>query len=412
MSGAESSRRFSVRFLGRRRFWIALGVAALGAFVAWRFVALPARRSAEAMRSWNTLSGLGLLVLFVATCAYSIRKASLRLRAAREIGMWSREARADLRRSRRDDRLELSTRRKTALAGLSLFKRNDLVKIVRTWRADRRELEKRAVLHRKRLHVTIHDDLDRMWSGLNEINRKIAARQLVAPGDILAQARAVLAAHHVEGIRRVELVELRAPTGDAVRSVVAHHREPFGRLEAWLELHASLGAVACLGVLLHADFVVRSPLGVAMTALAAIVLVSGVAGLLLYRVAPARLAKEDFGIPYEEAGTVLADWSAALAVVERKLPQPLRERLARFLPAGPAGRMLEVKEFLKSEPAETAAAARDVLVLAGTRAALLRATHPSRRIDLWLHVWKWVHVPLSIVLLALVAVHLLQVGWF
>ena len=74
--------------------------------------------------------------------------------------------------------------------------------------------------------------------------------------------------------------------------------------------------------------------------------------------------------------------------------------------------MIEVKEFLRTEPAETAAAARDVLVLAGTRSALLRATHPSRRIDLWLHVWKWVHVPLSIVLLALVAVHLLQVGWF
>ena len=412
MSGGESSRRFAVRFLGRRRFWIALGVAAAAAFVAWRLVAIPARHSAESMRSWNTLSGLGLLLLFVATCAYSIRKASLRMRAAREIGMWSGEARRDLQRSRRDDRFELAKRRKATLAGLSPFRRNDLVKIVRAWRADRRELAKRAALHRKRLHAAIHDNLDRMWSGLNEINRKIAARQLVAPADIFAQARQVLAAHHVEGIRRVEIVEQRSPSGDVVRSVVAHHREPFGRLEAWLELHASLGAVACLGVLLHADFVVRSPLGVAMTALSAIVLVSGVAGLVLYRIAPARLAKEDFGIPYEEAGTVLADWSAALAIVERRLPQPLRERLARFLPAGPAGRMIEVKEFLRTEPAETAAAARDVLVLAGTRSALLRATHPSRRIDLWLHVWKWVHVPLSIVLLALVVVHLLQVGWF
>jgi hypothetical protein len=412
MSGAESSRRFALRFLGRRRFWIALAIAAAVALVAWRALALPARASSEAMRRWNSASGLGLLVLFVATCAYSLRKASMRLRAARELGMWSREARRELRAKRRDDVVELQKRRQAALAGTSPFRRNDLVRIVRAWRADRRELAKRAAHHRKRLHVAIHADLDQMWSGLNEINRKIAARQLVAPRDILAQAKAVLVANHVDGIRRVELLELRAHTGEVVRSVVAHHREPFGRLEAWLELHASLGAVACVGVLLHADFVVRSSLGIAMTFLSLVVLLSGIAGLVLYRIAPARLAKEEFGIPFEEAGTVLADWSAALAVVERRLPQPLRERLAKFLPAGPAGRMLEVKDFLKTEPAETAAAARDVLVLAGTRAALLRATHPSRRIDLWLHVWRWVHVPLSIVLLALVVIHLLQVGWF
>jgi hypothetical protein len=412
MSGGGDARRFAVRFLGRRRFWIALAVAGVAALAAWRLVAIPARRSADAMRTWNTWSGIGLLVLFVATCAYSLRKASLRLRGAREVGMWSRAARADLRRSQRDDRLELQKRRKLALAACRFWRRADFVKIVRAWRADRRELGKRAALHRKRLHAEIHANLDAMWSGLNEINRKIAAKQLVAPRDILAQAHGVLAAHHVDGIRRVTLTERRAPGGEAVRSVVALHREPFGRLEAWLELHASLGAVACVGVLLHADFAVHSPLGVAMVALALIVLFSGVAGLVLYRVAPGWLAKDDFGIPFEEAGTVLADWSAALNVVERRLPQPLRERLARFLPAGPAGRMLEVKEFLKAEPAETAAAARDVLVLAGTRAALERASHPSRRVDLWLHVWRWVHVPLSIVLLALVVVHLLQVGWF
>lgn len=412
MSGAESSRRFAVRFLGRRRFWIALAVATAGALVAWRLFAIPARASSAQMRAWNSASGLGLLVLFVATVAYSLRKASMKLRAARELGMWSHEARRELRAKRREDRAELRKRRQAALTGTSPFRRNDLVKIVRAWRADRRELAKRAAHHRKRLHVAIHADLDQMWSGLNEINRKIAARQLVAPHDILAQAKSVLVANHVDGIRRVELLELRAPTGEVVRNVVAHHREPFGRLEAWLELHASLGAVACVGVLLHADFVVRSSLGIAMTLLAFVVLLSGIAGLVLYRIAPARLAKEDFGIPFEEAGTVLADWSAALSVVERRLPQPLRERLAKFLPAGPAGRMLEVKDFLKSEPQETATAARDVLVLAGTRAALLRATSPSRRIDLWLHAWRWVHVPLSIVLLALVVIHLLQVGWF
>jgi hypothetical protein len=404
---APAERRFAVRFLGRWNFWAVLavtGVLAAAAAACERF---------GTAGEWQRGSGFGLLALFAAAYAFSLRKWSMKLRAVREYGMWSAAARSDLRRSRRDDRFELARKRRADLAGASPFTRAGLVKIVRRWRADRRELAKRDARHRQRLAAAIHADLDHMWTGLNEINRKIAAKQLVTDGDILRQANQVVATARVRGIRRVDLVEQAAPTGEKLRAVVARHREPFGRLEAWLEVHAALGTVAALGVLPHARWSVDSSLGAWMTGLSLLVLLSGAAGLVLFRLAPAWLAKHDFGIPFEEAGTLLADWSVALAAVERRLPEATRGRIARFLGGGDvAPRGGEIKALLAAEPREAAAAARDVLVLAGTRAALRRATLPSRRVDLLLHAWRWVHVPASVVLLALVVVHLLQVRWF
>jgi hypothetical protein len=403
-AAAPIERRFAVRFLGRLNFWVVLAVAAAAAGALW------AKFGGAA--GWQRLSGQGLLVLFAATYAFSLRKWSMKLRVVREYGMWSADARADLRRSRRDDRFELARKRRTELANASPFTRAGLVRIVRRRRADARELARRAARHRNRLAAAIHADLDHMWTGINELNRKIAAKQIVTEGDILRQANQVIATARVRGIRRVALVEQVAPTGEKLRAVVAHHREPFGRLEAWLEVHAAIGTVAALGVLPHAALRVTSPLGAWMAGLSLLVLLSGVTGLVLFRLAPAWLAKHDFGIPFEEAGTLLADWSVALSAVESRLPEATRGRLARFLGGDARPRALEIQAFLAGEPPEAKAAARDVLVLAGTRAALRQATLPSRRVDLLLHAWRWVHVPASVVLLGLVVAHLLQVGWW
>jgi len=400
---APPERRFEVRFLGRWNFWVVLAASAVAALLCWK-------RFGGA-GEWQRGSGYGLLALFAATYVFSLRKWSMKLRGVREWGMWSAEAKADLRRSRRDDRFELARRRRAELAGASPFSRAGLVRIVRRRRADARELARRDARHRQRLAAAIHADLDHMWTGLNEINRKIAAKQLVTDGDILRQANQVVATARVRGIRRVDLVVQTAPTGEKLRAVVARHREPFGRLEAWLEVHAALGTVAALGVLPHAALRVTSPLGAWMVVLSLLVLVSGAAGLVLFRLAPAWHAKHEFGIPFEEAATLLADWKVALAAVERRLPEATRGRVARFLGGDLVTRGVEIKAALAAEPPESMAAARDVLVLAGTRAALRRATLPSRRVDLLLHAWRWVHVPASVVLLALVLVHLLQVGW-
>ncbi len=218
----STERRFAVRFLGRWNFWAVLAGAAAASGFAWK--------GFGAAGEWQRGSGYGLLALFAATYAFSARKWSMKVRWVREWGMWSAAARADLRRSRRDDRFELARKRKTDLAGARPFTKAGLVRIVRRRRADARELARRDARHRARLAAAIHADLDHMWTGLNEINRKIAAKQLVTDRDILDQAGQVVATAHVRGIRRVEIVAQASPTGEKTRAVVARHREPFGRL--------------------------------------------------------------------------------------------------------------------------------------------------------------------------------------
>jgi hypothetical protein len=292
------------------------------------------------------------------------------------------------------------------------FTRAGLVRIVRRHRADARELARRDARHRQRLAAAIHADLDHMWTGLNEINRKIAAKQLVTDSDILRQANQVVATARVRGIRRVDLVVQTAPTGEKLRAVVARHREPFGRLEAWLEVHAALGTVAALGVLPHAALRVTSPLGAWMVVLSLLVLVSGAAGLVLFRLAPAWHAKHEFGIPFEEAATLLADWNVALSAVERRLPEATRGRVARFLGGDGRSRGVEIGVAAAEPPGVDGARGARRPGAAGTRAALRRATlRRGARRPSSLHAWRWVHVPASVVLLALVLVHLLQVGW-
>ena len=162
---ASPERRFAVRFLGRWNFWVVLAVAAVAAALCWK-------RFGGA-GEWQRGSGYGLLALFAVTCVFSLRKWSMKLRVVREYGMWSAAAKADLRRSRRDDRFELTRKRRTELATVSPFTRAGLVKFVRRRRADARELARRDARHRQRLAAAIHADLDHMWTGLNEINRKI-----------------------------------------------------------------------------------------------------------------------------------------------------------------------------------------------------------------------------------------------
>jgi hypothetical protein len=102
---APPERRFEVRFLGRWNFWVVLAASAVAALLCWK--------GFGGAGEWQRGSGYGLLALFAATYVFSLRKWSMKLRWVREWGMWSAEAKADLRRSRRDDRFELARKRRT-----------------------------------------------------------------------------------------------------------------------------------------------------------------------------------------------------------------------------------------------------------------------------------------------------------
>jgi hypothetical protein len=193
-------------------------------------------------------------------------------------------------------------------------------------------------------------------------------------------------------------------------------KEPLGRLEPWLEMHLGLGAVACAGILLHADFALRHAVGWALFLLTMVVLATGLVGAVLYRVLPPLQAAADPGIPFEEAGVAREAHEACLeglvaSVEDEALRGELRVLLADDAPDAAAlrERFAALEARLRASHAGETETVRNLLAVAGARSFLRWNTARARRLDLWMRVWRWVHVPISVALFFLVAVHVLLV---
>ena len=93
----------------------------------------------------------------------------------------------------------------------------------------------------------------------------------------------------------------------------------------------------------------------------------------------------------------------------------LRKELQAVLPddapdeAALRERHRALEERLRTSHPKETETIRNVLTVAGTRAFLRWNTERARRLDLWMRVWRWVHVPVSVALFFLVAVHVWMV---
>ncbi len=344
------NRRFVVRFMGRKGTWLWLLGTGVVAGAAWAFVALPARGTPGAERTWYLWSGNVLLALFVATMLFVVRKWSIKLEYFRRFG------------------------RSGAGAG------------------------------------------DASWASIQDLNTKIRKGAFGNDAEIQAAADEILVRYATQRVQRAELRTIEV-AGRAVKFVELKKKEPFGRLEAWLEMHMGVGTVACAGVLLHADFVLRHPIGWALFVLSMVVLVTGVAGAVLYRVIPPRLAKADVGIPYEEAGVARESHQSCIEGVIATLDEKLRAEFAPLLvpaksPRDLAERATAIMGRIATTDPQNAELARDLLVMAGARDNLLWNTALARGYDFWLRLWRWVHVPVSVALFFVIALHVWAVLWY
>jgi len=345
-----ANRRFAVRFLGRRGTWLWLAGTGVVAAAAWALVAVPARGDPSAQRSWYLWSGNVVLLLFVATMAFVLRKWSIKLAWFRDFG------RAPAERA------------------------------------------------------------DACWAAVQELNSKIRKGAFSGDAEIRAAADETLARFGVANIQRAELRVLDV-AGRRIVYVQLAKKEPFGRLEPWLEMHMGVGVVACVAVLLHADFALRHAVGWSLFALSMVVLVTGLVGAALYRVVPSMLVKADADIPYEEAGVARENYQRCIEGVVATLDEKLRPHFAPLLvPAASLEALAEraaavMREVAASHP-QSADVARDLVVMAGSRDSLLWSTAQARRYDLWLRLWRWIHAPVSVALFFLIALHVWVVLWY
>jgi len=221
-----------------------------------------------------------------------------------------------------------------------------------------------------------------------------------------------------------------------------------GSARAWMTLHLWGGLLSVPLILFHSGFALGGPLTTALMVLFAIVIVSGLAGLMLQQVLPrlmtdllpaetlrtqiehvrARLAADAYDLVANVTGPIAeaaeeqtwlqaekkAGWKAEPRREPASAPQAGAEPLRALYVA-------YVRPYLRRNAGsrmpmpDLRAAAPDMPPELLPRIEQLRAIcDESRQLDLqlrlhaWLHNWLFVHAPLSIGLFLLVAIHI----WF
>ncbi|HXU44039.1 MAG TPA: hypothetical protein VN783_00820 [Thermoanaerobaculia bacterium] len=205
------------------------------------------------------------------------------------------------------------------------------------------------------------------------------------------------------------------------------YRSRFGRLETWLLSHVYLGLLSFVFVLLHTGFRFHDRLALSAFAVLILVVATGIWGALLYQRVPRLLSEVETNLPPERVSEQLNQFASAMArlasgrsdafraVYLRLLGESLPGALAgwRILAGGASKeRQRDWSALLARVGADEQGDLRQLLVLSRQRRVLHRRFVIQKRAKNLLEVWLYLHVPLSIALVALVAAHLISVFYF
>ena len=208
------------------------------------------------------------------------------------------------------------------------------------------------------------------------------------------------------------------------------YRSTWGTLEGWLQCHLYLGLLAAVLILFHTGFRFHDKVALAAFGVLLIVVASGFWGAVVYTSAPRRLtevegdlAPADMAEQLDQLGRTMARLAAGRSAPFQKVCTGL---LAELVPERLAGwKLLFSGERRKKSDAAAPWAAelrhvppaeqeelRQLLVLSRQRRELHQRLLAQQRYRNQLEVWLYLHLPLSLALVALVAAHLLAVFFF
>ncbi len=285
--------------------------------------------------------------------------------------------------------------------------------------------------------------LERAQSELTGLQQRILRREVAGQATVRREAMTILKKHGVARVLRVEI----APDarGIGLFTVQVSPREPLGRLAAWLHAHIYYGFAAALVVWFHGGFRSATTMGLLLNALSYFVIGSGLVGAILWTFAPTWLTRAERELSVEKA-FALRDYYARKIEQARTSPATKAKDAAEVAAAAKvaadeaagaaentalAGKELEAaKKVAKKtgdelkkaqDKAASAAAAIDseterlrpeIATLEGQQAAVRREAARLGRYRTLLRGWRLLHVPCSVVLLALVAVHVLSIYYY
>jgi hypothetical protein len=211
------------------------------------------------------------------------------------------------------------------------------------------------------------------------------------------------------------------------------YRSTWGTVDGWLQSHIYLGILSAFVILFHTGFRFQDRVAVAAFATLLVVVGSGYVGASLYTSVPRRLSEIESDLTPADLAAQIKQLADAMTRVAGSRSQPFQQvckgLLAESLPGPLAGwRMLFFRPaaagagggagtapwavYLTQVPAGEQEELRQLLVLSRQRSELLERLIAQQRYRNVLGAWLYLHVPLSIALLVLVAAHLVAVFYY
>ncbi|HEX6812515.1 MAG TPA: hypothetical protein VF384_12895 [Planctomycetota bacterium] len=226
--------------------------------------------------------------------------------------------------------------------------------------------------------------LEQAQSHLAELQNRIARREVVGRKAVRTEIDAILRSFEVARVLRVDVEPdpgrlglLRLRTGP---------REPIGRLASWLHAHVFYGFCAALLVWFHGGLRTGSTMGLLLNGLSYLVIGSGLVGAFFWTFGPTWLTRAEREISIEKAWALAQHYDASVAA------------------AAAARNAADGDAVLK--------AGRELNTLVGQRYEVRAELRRLGRFRALLRAWRLLHVPASILLLALVGVHVLSIWYY
>lgn len=208
------------------------------------------------------------------------------------------------------------------------------------------------------------------------------------------------------------------------------YRTTFGTLEQWLQSHIYLGILVLLILLFHAGGRFNDKIAVAAFVIAAIVIVSGIVGAILYVTVPRLLTEVESNLTLDEISNQLNQLGRQMARLASGQSAPFQriyiELEREATPGWLAGWRLLLTRMRRRKaqtpadwttllglvPKEEQDELRQMLVISRQRKELLLRLIFQQRYKNILEAWLYVHVPFTIALLIFAAVHITAVFYY
>ncbi len=208
------------------------------------------------------------------------------------------------------------------------------------------------------------------------------------------------------------------------------YRSQFGTLEQWLQSHIYLGLLVFVVLLFHTGGRFNDRIAVFALILVGIVVVSGIAGAILYATVPRLLTELQTELTVDELSdqaNQLGKQMARMASGRSETFQRVYDSMLRdTTPGAFAGwRLLLSRDTRRSAspaadwapliavvPKQEQTELRQMLVMSRQRTELLQRLIAQQRYRNVLQFWLYLHVPFTIALLVFAAIHIIAVFYF